>query len=138
MKKQYWLLAVIGLALMTTGLLLTRTVFAHNNETDEGYFGQINDNDRVITPQRDEVRDAEHFQRVDTNHDGKLSHEELTAVRSKGRERANWFAARDKNNDGSLSREECPSALNEHFDKIDADHNGRLSKEELTASRSRR
>jgi hypothetical protein len=49
------------------------------------------------------------FDRLDTNHDGKLSFDEFAASRNRD-EAAGWFKARDRDGDGFLSREEYTAA----------------------------
>ena len=67
------------------------------------------------------------FERLDTNKDGEITFEEMTA---KSTER---FSKLDKDGNGTISVEEMTVQKKEFFDKIDADGNGTINKEEARA-----
>jgi Spy/CpxP family protein refolding chaperone len=85
------------------------------------------------------------FNRIDTNHDGKLDKNELAAYRKTMMEqrRAEMqqefeakFKAADKNGDGALTRDEVKAGLPrlaQHFDQLDANHDGKLTLDEIKA-----
>ena len=70
---------------------------------------------------------GEIFERMDTNKDGEISFEEMTA---KSTER---FSKLDKDGNGTVSFEEMTVEKKEIFDKLDKDGNGSISKEEAKA-----
>lgn len=86
------------------------------------------------------------FNKIDTNHDGKLDKAELAAYHKAMREqrRAEMkaefeakFKAADKNNDGALTRDEFKAAfprMADRFDKLDANHDGKVTMAEIEAS----
>ena len=82
----------------------------------------------------------------DKNSDGKLSREEFTdAVKARPNEpapgasadRSNLpeprevFARFDKNQDGKLSKDEAPERMKENFDRMDADKDGFVDRDEM-------
>ena len=85
---------------------------------------------------------APHFNEIDRNRDGSLSPEELRAwsANRKSEQRkgeggfAEHFRRADTNGDGALSRAEVDKALPRlggKFDRIDANHDGKLTQDEL-------
>lgn len=92
---------------------------------------------------------AERFQTLDANHDGQLTPQEMQAAREQRREhmgerrharreRMEQVRALDTNHDQALSRAEIGTAmprLLEHFDQLDADHDGRITRKEMRAGR---
>lgn len=87
----------------------------------------------------------EHFDEIDTNHDGQISKDELAAwhkahageMRGKMQARLDAkFKAADKNGDGALTKEEMQAGLPKlakHFDEIDANHDGKVTEDEIRA-----
>ncbi|MDF2365680.1 EF-hand domain-containing protein [Sneathiella sp.] len=67
------------------------------------------------------------FERLDTNKDGEITLEEMTA---KSTER---FSKLDKDGNGTISIEEMTVRKQEFFDKLDTDGSGSISKEEASA-----
>ena len=102
--------------------------------------------DGLITLDEAQVhpRFAARFGDVDANRDGQLDQAEMNAHRekmrtemhSRGEER--WKAA-DKDGDGLISRDEAAAMprMAEHFDRLDANTDGRVSREEMRQSRER-
>ena len=97
--------------------------------------------DGIVT--RDEAkafpRLAEDFNAVDVNKDGQLDTAEMDAHREqrhaemRASAEARWKEA-DKDGNGSLSREEASAAmprLAENFDKMDANGDGQISRDEM-------
>jgi Ca2+-binding EF-hand superfamily protein len=80
---------------------------------------------------------AKHFDEIDTNKDGFLSKDELAAARTKMKDAI--FARIDTDADGRISRDEAARfpRLARHFDQIDANKDGYLTKEELRAAHTR-
>jgi Ca2+-binding EF-hand superfamily protein len=97
------------------------------------------DGDGLIS--RDEAkaapRLAKHFDEIDTSKDGFLSKDELAAARTRMKDAI--FARIDTDADGRISREEAARfpRLGRHFDQIDANKDGYLTKDELRAAHSR-
>lgn len=67
------------------------------------------------------------FERLDTNKDGEITFEEMTA---KSTER---FSKLDKDGNGSISVEEMTVRKKEFFDRMDKDGSGSISKDEARA-----
>jgi Ca2+-binding EF-hand superfamily protein len=103
------------------------------------------DGDGVVT--RDEAKAhpwlADKFDSVDANKDGGLDKNELTAMhdahraemQARGEER--WKAA-DTDGNGSISRAEAEASKSwvaGQFDKLDADKDGQLTRDEMKAAR---
>ncbi|MGO4814469.1 EF-hand domain-containing protein [Cupriavidus sp. 2MCAB6] len=85
------------------------------------------------------------FNKIDTNHDGKLDKNELAAYH-----KANWeqrraemqaefearFKAADKNGDGALTKAEMQAGmprLAKNFDQLDTNHDGKVTLDEIRA-----
>jgi Ca2+-binding EF-hand superfamily protein len=84
-------------------------------------------------------RISKHFDEIDANHDGFITFDELHAFGAKhrgGRHHGHALKALDKDGDGRISRDEAAAAprLAQNFDRIDADRDGFLTKEELRAA----
>lgn len=88
------------------------------------------------------------FDAIDTNRDGALTPEEIRAwLRARRSERQTrreamrakfdeFFAKADSDGDGALSRAEAEKSmprLTGKFDRIDGDHDGRITREEIRA-----
>lgn len=72
------------------------------------------------------------FDKLDVNHDGKLTADERPQHRGRDGRGGDRLAKLDANGDGAIDRAEAAKAprLSEHFDKLDANHDGRISAEE--------
>ncbi|MDQ8206282.1 hypothetical protein QEH52_02100 [Coraliomargarita sp. SDUM461003] len=89
---------------------------------------------------------AEQFDKIDADGDGELTKKELIAANKDRRQagkdkgpqrRGQNIKAADTNEDGSISKAEATEAglerLLEHFDEIDADGDGEITREEMKA-----
>lgn len=81
------------------------------------------------------------FAAMDTNKNGSISRTEFSVAMKARLDRQSTlfdraFSVADANGDGYISRDEAKvnPQLAEHFDEIDADHDGQLSKQELRAT----
>ena len=86
-----------------------------------------------------------HFDEIDTNHDQKLSADELRAFHekmhgAKGEHLGHMLKKLDTDGDGRISREEAKAAprLAERFDAIDANKDGFITMDEIKAAHQRR
>jgi len=76
------------------------------------------------------------FDRLDTNHDGFLTMDELKQGREHARENmGRALRNMDTDNDGRISRQEWKGRA-EMFDRLDANHDGYLTKDELQKRRN--
>lgn len=94
---------------------------------------------------RDEflARPSEHFTRLDANNDGQISADERPQRPERGErgqrgERRGGFMGADANNDSVLSRAEFAAQGAEMFQRLDANSDGRVTREEAEAARPHR
>jgi Ca2+-binding EF-hand superfamily protein len=81
---------------------------------------------------------SKHFDEIDANRDGQITAEELRAFHEK--RRSDHWKKLDTDGDGRVSRAEAQAnspRLFQHFDEIDADHDGFITPEELRAAMQR-
>jgi len=77
---------------------------------------------------------AKHFDQIDANHDGQVTMDELRAFHEQ--QRAEHWKKLDTDGDGKISKAEAQAnapRLFEHFDQIDANGDGFITPEELAA-----
>jgi Ca2+-binding EF-hand superfamily protein len=95
---------------------------------------------------KDQKRLSRQFDTIDGNKDGKLSKEELQGFHANMREKhkaafEQRFKEADKDGDGALSKAEAENAkmpgLAAHFDRADANQDGKVGKDELQSGRKR-
>jgi len=91
-------------------------------------------------------RESGMFDRMDANHDGSLSRAEFDAAHDAmadhmggmrgmhGAMAGHMFSAADTNKDGRVSLQEATAAAATHFDKLDANHDGTLTPDEMRAA----
>jgi Ca2+-binding EF-hand superfamily protein len=116
------------IASMVTVLAASSLAFAHGEHGGLARFDR--DGNGIVS--KDEMRAAEkeRFEKMDVNHDGRLTLDEIAAV---AEERASKrFAKQDKNGDGQLSRAEVARMPDAVFARLDQNRDGSLSKDELT------
>jgi Ca2+-binding EF-hand superfamily protein len=102
--------------------------------------------DGLITLDEAQVhpRFAARFGEIDANNDGQLdqaemnSHREQMRAEKRAHAEERWKAA-DKDGDGLISRDEAAGMprMSSHFDQLDANTDGRVSREEMRQSRER-
>ncbi len=123
-----WMMASAAGLFLTSGL-----AFAHGGGKGLGRFDR--DGNGSVT--KDEMRTTaiEQFDKTDTNHDGRLTQDEIQAAH---RERAaKRFAEKDANKDGKLSRDEVAKMPDQVFARLDTNKDGFLTPDELAAKGGR-
>lgn len=108
------------------------------------------------TAMRDQMADhikdgaSSMFDRMDTNHDGSISRTEFDNAHAAmanhmggkrmgmhgmhGGMAERMFTTADSNKDGRVSQQEAAAAAAAHFDKIDANHDGTVTPDEMRAA----
>lgn len=151
MKNFRFLLA--GACALGTTLALAAAGGAHApraaaafGEADSNHDGRLSQSEW----QSARLREAtEKFRRMDANRDGSLTREEMQAAREQHREkrrerredRREKLRSLDTDGDHQLSRAEIGGRmprLEARFDSLDANRDGRLSREEMRAGRGQR
>lgn len=95
--------------------------------------------DGAISRAEAQAARAAMFDRLDANHDGVLSSDEINAgsgAEGGGRMMSMMLSRADSNGDGRVSREEFLSRPQRLFDRFDANHDDVLEPSELAAMRS--
>ncbi|MBC7953450.1 MAG: EF-hand domain-containing protein [Rhodospirillaceae bacterium] len=75
-----------------------------------------------------------HFAELDKNKDGAITRDEWLAEPA-GTSRAERFKQLDTNGDGRISHEELEARRNARFDAMDNDHDGKLTAAEMRSAR---
>jgi len=135
MKKAAFIAVIVG----TASLIATGAVLAKGGPGGQGMrpsFEELDaDGNGEITQAEMDAMKAARFAKVDTNGDGQLSLEELTArgVQKAATHAEKMLERRDANGDGVLSADELskPHRSGKMFDRFDADGSGTISQEEF-------
>ena len=149
MKQSKVLIAAL-IAMSPAALFAADPATASPGQGQGDWFKGLDTNgDGAISQEEAQAAGARHllrsFDKIDRNHDGMITLEELHEARMARRAEmeakfaARWKAA-DTNGDGTLSREEAQAAmpmLAQHFDAIDSNKDGQISVEELKAAHQR-
>ena len=112
-----------ALALLATSSL----ALAHEGGKGLAHFDR--DGNGVVTRSEMRTSEGERFDKIDTNHDGKLTVDEIQAAHREAA--AKHFAAKDTDKDGKLSRAEVAKMPDPMFARLDANHDGFLTPDEL-------
>jgi Ca2+-binding EF-hand superfamily protein len=117
-------------------LLATSSLALAQGQGKKGLLRFDRDGNGVVT--LDEMRTGalEHFDRMDTSKDGRLTLDEIVAAET-GRA-AKHFAEMDKNVDGKVERAEVPKMPDEVFARLDKNGDGAISREEMALARGDR
>ena len=78
------------------------------------------------------TRSAAQFQKLDADHNGKLTAAELAAI-GKPKRAQRMMTQADADSDGMLTPDEMTTAAGAKFDKLDANHNGTIDANEAPA-----
>jgi Ca2+-binding EF-hand superfamily protein len=87
------------------------------------------DGNGAVTRSEMRTTEGERFDKIDTNHDGQLTADEIQAAHREAA--AAHFAAKDTDKDGKLSRAEVAKMPDPMFARLDANHDGFLTPDEL-------
>jgi Ca2+-binding EF-hand superfamily protein len=95
--------------------------------------------DGAITREEFLAGPIEHFNRLDANHDGAISGAEMPAPRERGEHHGpgGEHPSPDANGDHQLSRAEFAAMGGVMFDRLDANHDGRVTRQEAEAMHAR-
>src|SRR5689334_8417484 len=116
------MIASVAALLATSSLAL-----AHGGGKGLARFDR--DGNGVVTRSEMRTTAGEHFDKIDTNHDGKLTIDEIQAAHREAA--AKHFAAKDTDKDGKLSRAEVSKMPDEKFARLDTNKDGFLTPDEL-------
>ena len=141
MKKfPRWILAAS--LLCAAPLALACDASHHGKHGGMGMSGMDKNGDGNIDKQEFDAFHALHFQKMDTNRDGKISRDEMGSPQGCSTKRGlgrfeSRFDETDINHDGALSKDEAEIGmpmLFAHFDEIDANKDGKISQDEVVAN----
>jgi EF hand len=116
------------------GLLLAAPGFAEGRRGDLLANADANQ-DGVVTKQEFLDASAAQFGRFDRNADGYIDDTDIPE-RMRARRDGTMRKELDKDGDGKVSKDEFVSGPTTIFDRVDADHNGSLDKQELEATQA--
>jgi Ca2+-binding EF-hand superfamily protein len=119
------MIASVAALLATSSLAFA--AYAHGEGKGLARFDR--DGNGVVTRSEMRTTESERFDKIDTNHDGQLSGDEIQAAHREAA--AKHFAAKDTDKDGKLSRAEVAKMPDAMFARIDANKDGFLTPDEL-------
>ena len=132
--------SVLLLAIAASAVLAAPAALAKKNASE---FASMDSNkDGVVSSSEHEVYARRMFDIIDTNHDDKVTADELTAAEGKVSRHASgpteYSAAarirrRDANGDGVISQGEQADGARQKFIMLDADSNGQLTPQEFAS-----
>jgi Ca2+-binding EF-hand superfamily protein len=132
--------SVLLLAIAASAVLAAPSAFANPHASE---FASMDSNkDGVVSSSEHEVYARRMFDSIDTNHDDKVTADELNAAEGKVSRHASgpteYSAAarirrRDVNGDGIISQGEQADGARQKFIMLDADNNGQLTPQEFAS-----
>lgn len=132
--RHFSFLAIGLLMLFATGAVMAQTndqMREHSRHNPEKVLQQMDTNSDGRISREEWRKKTEAFARLDTNNDGFLTRDELQRHMWRHNKRGRMALRRmDQNQDGQISREEWKGQP-DIFNRIDADSNGLITREEL-------
>ncbi len=122
-----------NICLAAAGLL----VFATTSYAGQNMMKMDTDKDGKISRAEATEKMAQRFDQMDTNKDGFITQDELQKLRDGKKNKDKKGMKMDKDQDGKISRSEASGKLATHFDAIDANKDGFLTKDELKDARKK-
>jgi Ca2+-binding EF-hand superfamily protein len=129
---------LLAIAAASVAALAAPTAFANPGE-----FAQMDaNNDGAVSSSEHEVYARKMFDAIDTNHDDKVTADELDAAEGKVSRHASGpteissaarIRRRDMNADGIISQGEQADGAAQKFQMLDADKNGQLTPQEFAS-----
>lgn len=109
-----------------------------HGQMEERMFKEADsDSDRAISKDEFNAFQSKHFEKMDANGDGKISHQEMEAGHNKPAQGSTThldrrFNKADANHDGGLDRTEAEMMpmLTTHFNEVDANKDGKVTRQE--------
>jgi len=121
--------------LILTVCLLANPAWAQSGGMADRLAALDLNRDGSITRAEAQQARAAMFERADANHDGYLSEAERNAMGGSGPMRGGGLGDADTNNDDRISRDEAMAAPYRGFDRLDSNHDGVISSQEMQAVR---
>jgi hypothetical protein len=109
--------------------LLATSSLAYAHGAGGGLARFDRDGNGVVTRSEMRTSETERFDKIDTNHDGQLTVDEIQVAHKEAA--AKRFASKDANKDGKLSRDEVAKMPDAVFAHLDANKDGVLTADEL-------
>lgn len=136
------LFAAVGLAALAgaSGLALAQDEEGPHHRGDMLFQSDANHDGALTRQEFDAGREAM-FARMDANNDGQLARDEMRRMHGDHRGHRGMHAMHlrdaDANNDGTITRDEFLARPIEHFNRLDANHDGAISGAEMPAPGAR-